>query len=467
MTPFPLAMIPTNTSQRPTKAWFIPGDDPKYWLRELTVTGLPIAEFGLYFMPTSMSDRSPNGLFVVLSNPSRLSHHSWSAIPYGQLAQLYLPTHCQLNPAVEAIEIEAEINFSVAVFHPGIGLVGFEQSEMKSIHDLIERPKKSPDFQWNQASSSNSLETPRLISVRPEVQLNVATVLEEARGDIGQSAIAPDKSHRPQSKVTPSKDKAPSQSGEQAGPGNAESNQADDPSWFKKAVAKGVQWISEKPQTSGPGKTGWFNKLSDWAGRTLSPKILESREDEIRRLLRMLDENPDEGLRYALPLSSSPSPSSSPGQFNPSTQLPPRTVDYGVGQKGQASDPWNLDPKVVASLREKYREAAKRELHLGRHRRAAYIFSELLGDSNNAALALMDGKHYLEAAMLYKDRMGQTRQAALCLSQGGYFRDAIELYESVLLYEQAGDLYKRLELHEESRQAYRRAAEILLTNGEL
>ena len=43
------------------------------------------------------------------------------------------------------------------------------------------------------------------------------------------------------------------------------------------------------------------------------------------------------------------------------------------------------------SLRNKNREVANRELSLGRHRRAAYIFAHLLGDMHTAAAALGAG----------------------------------------------------------------------------
>lgn len=469
MTPFPLTLVPTKTPQRSTKAWFIPGANPELWLQELIATGLAIAEFGLYFMPTSMSDLNPNGLFVTLSKPERLADHSWSAIPYGQVSKLFLPTFGRLSPDVEPIEIEAEINDFIAVFHPGIGLVGFEQSDMKGIHDLIAAPTKIDDSPWNRAVSVHSLATPRLISVRPEIQLSVGGVLEQARGNIGEKAKPPRPSQRPQEGQRDSTDSVEEKTRRRGSGGEpgGQSSESDDAGWFKKAVAKGVQWFSEKPGSEKSGKTGWFNKLNDWAEKTLSEKLLKRREDEIQRLLKLLDDNPDEGLRYALPIAGSSVPSGPRGPSRPSSHLPSRTIDYSSTKKGgRGSDLWDLDSSVVERLRKKYLKAAKRELHLGRHRRAAYIFSALLHDHNNAALALLDGKHYLEAAMLYKDQLGQPRQAALCLSQGGFYRDAIELYESIQMFEEAGDLYRRLELEEESKQAYIMAANIHRSNGE-
>lgn len=420
----------------------------EHWLTELRETGLPLAEFALYFMPSSIADRRPSGLFVVHSQPLKLRDHHWSAIPYGRLAQLYLPTHCQLLPPVEAEEIELELTHALSVFHPGIGLVGFEESDQKSIHDLIEPPERRPRASWSHAKYEPALKLPRLIGVRPLLPASTVSLLESGRGDIGEKAQAAPKK-KDVKKGRPAKKAEAGKTKEEGGESK--------PGWFKKAVAKGVQWIAGQEADS--DKTGWFHKFSDWAGRTLSPKILERRKLEIQRLMQLLDDNPDEGLRYALPLSNTGLPGGARGPVRPGSTLTSRTVDYRApsGRSG-AGDPWALNQETIQKLRAKYLKAAQRELRLGRHRRAAYIFSELLGDHSNAALALMEGKHYHEAAMIYKDRLFQKQQAAQCLAQGGYYRDAIELYELIHMFEQAGDLYKKLELEKESREAYLKAA---------
>lgn len=452
MKTFPLALKPCDRSQRSAKAWFIPGAQPEHWLTELRETGLPLAEFALYFMPSSISDRRPSGLFVVHSQPLKLKDHHWSAIPYGRLAQLYLPTHCQLLPPVEAEEIELELTHSLSVFHPGIGLVGFEESDQKSIHDLIAPPERRPRASWNHAKHEPALHRPRLLGVRPLLPASTVSLLESGRGDIGEKAQATPKKKDAKKKA---KKTRPGRKAETAK--NKEDGGESKPGWFKKAVAKGVQWISGQEADS--EKTGWFHKFSDWAGRTLTPKILERRKLEIQRLMQLLDDNPDEGLRYALPLSSTGLTGGARGPVRPGSTLTSRTVDYRAPSgRGGASDPWALNHETVQKLRSKYLKAAQRELRLGRHRRAAYIFSELLGDHSNAALALKDGKHYREAAMIYKDRLNQPHQAAQCLAQGGYYRDAIEIYERIRMFEQAGDLYKKLELEKESREAYLKAA---------
>ena len=68
---------------------------------------------------------------------------------------------------------------------------------------------------------------------------------------------------------------------------------------------------------------------------------------------------------------------------------------------GGPVDFWMMSPEYSQRLATIYRELANREISLGRHRRAAYILAELLGDLSAAAATLADGGHFREAAVLY------------------------------------------------------------------
>ena len=131
----------------------------------------------------------------------------------------------------------------------------------------------------------------------------------------------------------------------------------------------------------------------------------------------MLQNNPDEGLRYALPMQGD----AHRGIGAAGWELTTRDVDFQLSRLGggQAADFWNLDEQWRKKLFNQYRQCAQREISLGRHRRAAYIFAELMGDHNSAAATLADGGHFREAAVLYKERLRQPRQAADCLRRGG------------------------------------------------
>jgi tetratricopeptide (TPR) repeat protein len=124
-------------------------------------------------------------------------------------------------------------------------------------------------------------------------------------------------------------------------------------------------------------------------------------------------------------------------------------------QGGQPRDPWYVRPHLWHDLWREYRRLAERELRLGRHRRAAYIFAELVGDLAGAAAALAAGGHFREAAVLYRDRLHQPLEAARCLEQGGLWAEALEAYEELQEFEKAGDLARKLEQEDDATRLYR------------
>src|SRR5690606_4024888 len=141
--------------------------------------------------------------------------------------------------------------------------------------------------------------------------------------------------------------------------------------------------------------------------------------------------------------------------------------DLGRLGGGGPSDSWDAPWELQQKLREAYRQAALHALHIGRHRRAAYIYAELLGDIDSAASARRTGRHARDAAVLYRDKLRKPQEAAKCLEEGGLIADAIPLYEQLGNHLKAGELYERLERPEDAEGAYRRAADQLVQAGDL
>ena len=183
-------------------------------------------------------------------------------------------------------------------------------------------------------------------------------------------------------------------------------------------------------------------------------KLSEKRHRETLRLLHALETDPDRGLRYALPFNQGNRDAGRQG-----SKLLFHDVDFSLQRLagGRPVDHWDLPQHVRQQLLAKYHESAGRELRLGRCRRAAYIYAELLGNLDLAASALMTGRHWREAAVLYRDRLHRPDEAARCLEQGGLWTEAIAQYEELAEFEKAGDLYRQLDQPDHARQAYRSA----------
>ncbi len=186
------------------------------------------------------------------------------------------------------------------------------------------------------------------------------------------------------------------------------------------------------------------------------------REREVQRLMRMLEQNPDEGLRYAIPFGGE----AGRGVASPGNQLVAHDLNFRFGfGSGMAADMWNISVEQQLRLTASYRTLAEREQRAGRHRRAAYIYSALLNDWRSAATALTAGHHYADAAVIYEKRLQNIVEASQCYELAGQFDKALRLYVDSLNWIAAGDLCTRTERPEEAREHYRAAVIATLTTG--
>src|SRR6202000_772153 len=143
------------------------------------------------------------------------------------------------------------------------------------------------------------------------------------------------------------------------------------------------------------------------------------------RLLHLLDTDPEAGLRHAIPMNDF----AHRGVAPPGGRLGTHSLDFDPRKLGGGpAGFWNVPQNLREVLRRRYREMADREMQLGRHRRAAYIYAELLGDLVSAANALKQGRLFREAALLYEDHLRNPLEAARCLAAGGLLAGAIERY---------------------------------------
>ncbi len=445
---------------RPAAAWFIAGADPAVWLEEICQFGIPHDKLRLFPLPRSAADRSVAGVLVVpppnvassltsgmmLRSPRMerteallsAGNRSIRAIPYGVLAgKLYLPVDAELWPPTEASELK--LLHELQVFHPGIGLVGFDSADGLNLSDLL-RPSPSRVENWNFARPGTGFNT-RLRAVTISTPVSPPDLYGEASQEIGSEPII---------------DLPPS-------PG--EPSESAIGKLLRDANLKFVQLLSSvlrRPPQPGTRRS-WINDLAEWTQARLSrltSELQSLRHKELNRLLHQLENDPEVGLRHAIPLNQTHHRGLAP----PGGRLMRKTPEFNLGhlRGGTAADFWDIPAQLRQQLVLRYRELANRELQLGRYRRAAYIFAELLGDLEAAASALKQGRHFREAAVVYQEHLRRPREAALCLAEGGLFPDAIALYEKQSLFLEAGDLYQRIGQLEQASAAYRLEVEKLL-----
>ena len=457
----------TRHALRPVAGWLVNSSDPRDWLEEairccVANSGQPAVEQSqLRFLPIPQSrdQRQPCGAVMIADRsataPTAKLCPSARCLAYGRIGdRLFLPVESRLEPAVSEEELRDLLSERLTyVWHPIAGLVALEADEIRSIADLIHvgPPQRRP---WDRAQIGQRLPS-RLHSLAPLDPPTIELVTQMGQDDIGSQSDG-------LAQLPPTTDEP------RPGIGNS----------LKRAglnvLAGGFAGVTSAIERIGMGRganpagagsdmpddPAWLDRLKQWTQQRLehlNQALLSAREKELNRLMHLLETDPDQGLKYALPVGGD----AHRGMASPSSHLSERNPDFSLGRLGggQAADSWDMSWQGRQRLIARYRQLANREMQLGRYRRAAYIYGELLADFQAAAGALKQGKHWREAAVLYRLRVKRPLEAAECLEQGGLWTEAAELYVELEEHEKAGDVLTRLQQPEGARQQYRLAVD--------
>ena len=434
-----------------THALLIPGESAQSWLDEISTWPIEHSDLELIVVPKSMQDLTPRGVLAFGDCiPKAIGCVSPNVVKFNRLAnRLFLPINGQLYPDVDDQCLEEALPIdSYCVWHPVGGLTTVSSAETIGVvdllragsHELMTFGSAQPGVALNSRMHSLTLLQPPDLSVKD--------VLADGKGDIGDDA------------TDLSKLKPISNESKLSGASSA-----------LDAIKRPFAHIARKLTSMVPhtaSQRTWINGVEDWANNLLN-KVAEKAQQrqflDVYRLQEMLDKNPDEGLKFAMPLSNMVSS----GLASTESWLSKNLVNFNLfnlGGGGGIGGP-ALPSSLHSQLTRRYRELAEREIHLGRYRRAAYIYGNLLFDFSAAAKTLETGKHFREAAILYREKLRLNDDAARCLKEGGFFSEAIELFESLKQFESAGDLYAELGLDDNARDSWQTAADQKRNSGNL
>lgn len=381
--------------------WFVPGAYAAAWLDELVHFGVDVTTTFLLPVPTSRADRTPLGAVVVLPI-GVVPHRHHRATPWRRCGERwFVPADSELWPPLDDAELAQLAGERWLVWHPAAGLVAFTADERLPVAALLQVARD--DAAWNRAVPG-LVAAARLTSVSPERPPTVLELFAAEQRTIGSQSP---------SELPPLPDEPPARR-RLLSPNQLRTASLD-------LFARGLLHLFTDPNATRQA-TGWWQRVLQWASDRLGQRAAtptadqERRAREIRRLLELLDRDPDLGLRHALPLGGPEGRGLAP----PSNLLGERSPDFSLGALagGGPVDSWHVDPETQSQLRQRYRELANAEIRRGNHRRAAYILAHLLGDLHAAAQCLRDGGQFREAATLYGERLGQHEQAAACLVAG-------------------------------------------------
>lgn len=444
----PLSLAPAAQALRPAAAWLVPSADAARCLAEVSGWNVDLVQTRLIPLPHSRADLRTSAVLAIPPPGSvpRITH----AVPYGWVGtKLLLPTHAVLRPALTTAEVDALITVPLAVWHPVLGLIECDDAAGLRVWQLLDAPQLLQD-DWNAAQhGESSLQSLRGIGLRME------SLTEDPFGGAGEGIGTGDLKDLPRVPGEPSQSVAAQAMRRVAGGllrGGA--NLAEGIAKLGNAVFS--PFGAQGSGTPAPGSIrAWLEKQS----AAFFDRLERARHAEIHRLMDLLNKDPEMALKFALPLSGLGDLNR--GMAPPGTHLGARNTNFQLGALGGggAVDQWNLADQHRMALTKKYRELANHALAEGRHRRAAYIFAQLLGDITSAAAALQQGRFYAEAAVLYRDRLHNKRMAAKCLTEGGLLLEAVKLLEELGDWVEAGDLHARLENQGDARRCYTEAVD--------
>ena len=436
-----LQLQPGPVREQNAEAWFVPGATATSWIETAVTVGELTSVVRIRVVP----DNQGESIGALISGVDLTGCRQ--CLPYVRVADiLFVPQTSQISPDVASEELRQLLRSDVVdeyVWHPSAGLIGFESNQVLKLDQLLSAAPVRNNADWSFAEPGAFLND-RLHSVTLHEPVSLESILQDGRDDIGQNAGSFDDLPR-----------SPDES--------AMAGAQDFARTLMTPMAKSLRWLTSlvPPTASSPT---WVNAVDNWARRMLSASgFSQSRRlNELKRLLSMLDADPDRGLRHALPFGGDVGR----GKATPTDQLGNRLVEYGMSGGSGPADYWDVPYEVQFALRRRYRELAQREFDLGRFRRAAYIYATLLDDYNSAAQVLFVGRFYREAAEIYEKRLNDIPRAAQSLRKGALWAEAIELYERLNKWTEVAEIHEHLQNHELAVAAWQKAVDVKARTGD-
>jgi tetratricopeptide (TPR) repeat protein len=433
-----LRLKPSNKNTFPLAGILIRGARVETWLCQIQQIGFPLSSVITYPIP----GKAANSLWGCLVDYGDLKKPEVGKNSYCQLVNglLYIPERAVLYPAVSVAETE-KLFSGKHIFHPEFGLVALEESV--NWRAVIRLPEKTTRIVERPRAGVVIPKQIRSFQIKPVAPENVLESLENTHFPKGQNFKA---------KLLNPIEKARLFFYRQLflkSRNDANASQAG---------------IEQTPLLS-KLKTLWsfFTKEgSNWIEKAQADyEDLEKRnQKQLDQLLDLLKENPEEALKYAIPLDMD------------------RTVRGGSDRTFDMQKRWNrfslfdnafnhrsssgktvFSDDSFARLHTQYTNMAQALIAHGEYHKAAFIYLKLLKDYHLAAQTLEEGGLYQEAAAVYLQYAQNKEKAAACYEKGAFTTDAIALYKELNHDEKVGDLYASIHNREEAFFYYEKVVE--------
>lgn len=413
-----LRLQPHNKPLPTPDGWLIRGEAPADWLGVLAHSGILLSEARLYAIP-GIEANSILGCLV--TGGGSCNRRLLPATPLMlHSGCLFIPEYTEVYPAVTEAELTALLRDQLYLLHPEAGLVALGQP--LCLEDLITLPAEEPVTITVPAKPVFIPSTIRSFEVQ-------AAPPEEAVQALAQ-ALHP-------------------------GQKQFEDKPLSTLEQLKLGLYRQLFGSNNVGNAEASGREGLLKKLEAlFGGMGLQDskaiaKLQEDFEDlerrnssEVDKLLELIKNNPDEALKYAIPLGEG-TERGEPGAFQLSRRWSSFSL-FGNAGNARGSGTVSILDDHQARLRQEYTRMAEAHKAGGDYERAAFIYLKLLKDYRLAAQTLEQAGRYADASSIYLKYCRDKVAAAASYAKGNMLSAAIDLYIELGRHEEAGDLYQRL-----------------------
>jgi hypothetical protein len=427
-----LKIKPHPKNLYPLEGFLIREASVKTWLMELQALNYTLQAIQVYIIPNTTAN-SVWGCFVITNKILVANEIGKHEACQKVSPHFFIPEKAAIYPSLKLVEIESLFQSGIHILHPEFGLVELTQ-ELKLAISLTEPIMKSYFVTKPEASVFIPSDV-KQFQVKPVSAEDLIKHLEEK--------VFPKKEDMKDEKLNVFE----------------QTKLAFYNFLFKRNKQEGKQGEGEKVVTE---KTGLLSKFESmfqsffknepkWMTKMQKDfEDLERRnQKQMDKLLDLLKNNPDEALKYAIPIDEN---GSVRGGEKSEFDLTRRWSDFslfGNQTQGRGSGSIDLGDNFHV-LRNQYNLTAQKLIEEKQYHKAAFVYMKLLKDNHSAASTLENAGFYQEAAVIYTKHCHNKQKAAECYEKGNMTNDAIELYKELNKFEKVGDLYASIRKQREA-----------------
>lgn len=452
-----LSIKPYHRNDYPLSAVLIKSASARDWLLEIHAMGFSPEEITAYAVPGNTANEIWACLvfFNLQKNKPDVGRNQLCQVIKDKLV---IPAFAALYPHISGDEVMLLFKNKTCLFHPEIGLVEFEEEiDWKKLLVSPGENKKGVIV------PAEAVFIPAKIDSFQVVQVSA----EEALANLEEN-VFPKKetfNDKPLSRVEKAKlsllrglfKKRKGKGAAPAADGNAE--QTGKPLDGEVEKSGFLQRLESLFRIKRENKL--INRLQ------LSYEELERRnQKEVEKLLDLFKNNPEEALKYAIPLDGDGTSRGGDKELMKMSKLWPDFSLFGNSGRSSSGGGSILPSEYFNRLNQQYHQTAEELIKKGQYDKAAFIYFKLLKNPLKAAQTLEEGKMYAEAASIYLKHLQRKDKAAEMYEKGNMTLQAIDLYKELNAYEKVGDLYMKISQRKKAEEYYHKVIDEYKIKGQ-